>query len=49
VVERADDELVVRLLEPRAAVTPGQSAVLFAGDRVLGGGRIVRAASLATY
>ncbi len=26
-----------------AAVTPGQSAVLFDGDRVLGGGRIVRA------
>jgi tRNA-specific 2-thiouridylase len=43
VVERADDELVVRLLEPHAAVTPGQSAVLFSGERVLGGGRIARA------
>ncbi|HKJ01690.1 MAG TPA: aminomethyltransferase beta-barrel domain-containing protein, partial [Longimicrobiales bacterium] len=26
-----------------AAVTPGQSAVVFHGERVLGGGRIVRA------
>jgi tRNA-uridine 2-sulfurtransferase len=28
---------------PRAAVTPGQSAVVFDGPRVLGGGRIARA------
>jgi len=27
-------------VEPHASVTPGQSAVLFHGDRVLGGGRI---------
>lgn len=44
VVER-DDELVLDLLEGRPAVTPGQSAVVFDGERVLGGGRIDRAAS----
>ncbi|MEM7415772.1 MAG: tRNA 2-thiouridine(34) synthase MnmA [Gemmatimonadota bacterium] len=41
-------ELVLDLVEPRAAITPGQSAVVFDGDRVLGGGRIVRAESGAT-
>ena len=35
--------LVLTLKEPQAAVTPGQSAVLFDGDRLLGGGRIVSA------
>ena len=39
--------LTVELAEPQAAVTPGQSAVVFDGDRVLGGGRIVRARSRA--
>jgi tRNA-specific 2-thiouridylase len=29
--------------EPQKAVTPGQSAVVLDGDRVLGGGRIVAA------
>jgi len=29
--------------EPQRAVTPGQSAVLFEGERILGGGRIERA------
>jgi tRNA-specific 2-thiouridylase len=41
--ERAELELET----PATAVTPGQSAVVFDGDRVLGGGRIVRAARLA--
>jgi tRNA-specific 2-thiouridylase len=43
-VEAIDAErLVLTLAEPQPAVTPGQSAVLFAGSRVLGGGRITRA------
>ncbi len=42
-VEAVGDELLLRLREPQPAVTPGQSAVLFTGDRVLGGGRIERA------
>lgn len=32
--------LRLRLLEPQRAVTPGQSAAVFLGDRLLGGGRI---------
>ena len=47
VIEEVTEELTLRLSEPQAAVTPGQSAVLFAGARVLGGGLIVRAESLA--
>ena len=31
----------LRLSDPRFAVTPGQSGVIFSGDRVLGGGRIL--------
>jgi tRNA-specific 2-thiouridylase len=37
--------LAVQLAEPLKAITPGQAAVLYAGDRVLGGGRIVRPAA----
>jgi len=37
-------ELTLEFKEPQAAVTPGQSAVIFDGDRVLGGGRILGAA-----
>ncbi len=44
VVEELDERrLRLALTVPRAAVTPGQSAVVFRDDRVLGGGRIVRA------
>lgn len=43
VVEDAGQRLHLALDEDVAAVTPGQSAVVFDGDRVLGGGRIQRA------
>jgi tRNA-specific 2-thiouridylase len=40
-VEHRDEErLVLELMTPQPAVTPGQSAVVFQGSRVLGGGRI---------
>jgi tRNA-specific 2-thiouridylase len=42
VAGRDGASLVLALDEPQAAVTPGQSAVLFARERVLGGGRIAR-------
>jgi tRNA-uridine 2-sulfurtransferase len=44
VVRSNGDRLTLVLDEPQAAVTPGQSAVIFDGDRVLGGGRIEAAA-----
>ncbi len=37
-----DGRLQVRLLAPLKAITPGQAAVFYDGDRVIGGGRIVR-------
>lgn len=40
----AGGRLALRLAEPLKAITPGQAAVLYAGERVLGGGRIVRPA-----
>lgn len=45
-VESIGAVVTLVLDEPRAAVTPGQSAVLFDGDRLLGGGRIVAARSM---
>ncbi len=40
VVERNEDGVLLRFREPQKAVTAGQSGVIYAGDRVLGGGRI---------
>ena len=42
-VERADDRVRLVFGEPQAAVAPGQLAVLYRGDRVLGGAPIERA------
>ncbi|HLF71638.1 MAG TPA: tRNA 2-thiouridine(34) synthase MnmA [Dehalococcoidia bacterium] len=41
-VSEAEDEIEVELLRPARAVTPGQAAVLYDGDRVIGGGVIAR-------
>ncbi|MEO6436455.1 MAG: aminomethyltransferase beta-barrel domain-containing protein, partial [Tepidisphaeraceae bacterium] len=38
-----DDEFELRFDQPQSAVTPGQAAVLYDGDVVLGGGWIERA------
>ena len=38
-----DDRVRIEFRSPQRAVAPGQSAVLFVGDEVLGGGRIVEA------
>ena len=42
-VRSADGPVTLTFDEPQQAVTPGQSAVFFEGERVLGGGRIERA------
>jgi tRNA-specific 2-thiouridylase len=39
-VDGMGDTVVLELEEAQAAVTPGQSGVIFSGDRVRGGGRI---------
>jgi tRNA-specific 2-thiouridylase len=41
-LERVDDTMTLSLEKPQPSVTPGQSGVLFQGDRMLGGGRIAR-------
>ncbi len=40
-VQTDEDTLVLKFDAPQRAVTPGQAAVLYAGDTVLGGGTIV--------
>ncbi len=45
---RPDGSVEARFLEPQMAVTPGQLAVLYVGDRCLGGASIARALPSAT-
>ena len=40
VVECGTEQLALRLHEPQRAVTPGQSAVVYRGEELIGGGRI---------
>ena len=40
-----DGKTVVRLDEPQFGISPGQACVFYDGDRVLGGGWILREAS----
>jgi tRNA-specific 2-thiouridylase len=40
IIRNSGDELELALDEPIAAITPGQSAVFYDGERVLGGGII---------
>ncbi len=42
-VEAIGESLALRFREPQPTVTPGQSGVLFRGDQMLGGGRILGA------
>ena len=46
-VKLASEGVVLELEEPQPAITPGQSAVIFRGERVLGGGRIEASRSAA--
>ena len=43
IIRLAGDEIELALDEPVAAITPGQSLVMYDGERVLGGGLIERA------
>jgi len=41
-VELRDGEALVKFAQPVRAVTPGQAAVFYRGEEVLGGGIIVK-------
>ncbi len=41
ITEISDDSMIVELVEEVRAVTPGQSAVIYDGDRVVGGGIVI--------
>ncbi len=47
IVRLDGDEIELALDEPVAAITPGQSLVIYDGDRVLGGGLIERGSASA--
>jgi tRNA-specific 2-thiouridylase len=47
-VDRLGDTLTLSLEEPQPSVTPGQSGVLFKGEKMLGGGRIARGLRIST-
>ena len=40
-IEQINDRIKVTFDEPQKAVTPGQSAVFYKGDVVIGGGKIL--------
>lgn len=40
-IEQRDNKIIVRFKEPQRAPTPGQSAVFYIGDIVVGGGKIL--------
>lgn len=46
IVRMEDGEIELALDEPVAAITPGQSLVIYDGERVLGGGLIERASAM---